>query len=152
MKGYLAGVCALIGFLLVVGCGSDGDNSSTASDPSATISKSDYLKRADAICARTEKEQRRLVRSFEARKPTRQAQIELIEYAGIPPLKEQARGISELPAPRDDAAQAQAYVAAFSDAVKKYEEDPGAALEGLSPFAEAEALAVKFGFKVCGGP
>ncbi|HET7120882.1 MAG TPA: hypothetical protein VFI17_06480 [Solirubrobacterales bacterium] len=151
MKGYLAGACALVVALLAIGCGSSGDSSSKASNTSATISKVEYLKRADAICGRTEKEQLKLVASFPQGKPTQKAQVELIEHAGIPPLQEQAKQLGDLPAPREDAAQAEAYVVAFTKGLKKAEEDPGAMLKAPSPFAEAEALAAKVGFKVCKG-
>ena len=151
MKRYLVGAFAVIWVLLGLGCGSGGSDSSNASNASATVSKAEYVKQADAICGRTEKKQLQLVAKFPKQKPTKQAQVELVEFAGIPPLSEQAKELSDLPAPREDAADAKAYVAAFSVGVEKAEGDPSTMLKAPSPFAEAEALALKFGFKVCKG-
>lgn len=148
MNRYLAGVLALITAMMIAGCGSGGESSS---DAGAMISKAEYVKQADAICGQTEKQQLQLIGGFGKTKPTRQGRIELIEYAGIPPLEQQEKGLIELPAPREEAAAAKAYLAAYSAGVKQSKEDPEALLEGPSPFAKAETLAKKFGFKVCGG-
>lgn len=149
MKRFVAGVWIAVVVLVIVGCGGTASNSS---DTSATISRADYVKQADAICGRTEKKQLKLLRIFATQKSTQKARVELVEHAGIPPLQEQAKKLSELPEPSEGAAEAKAYVVAFSDGVNKAEEDPGSLLEAPSPFGEAEALAAKFGFKVCSGP
>ena len=154
MRTYLVGAAIVLAALLVVACGSgDGSSSSvsTASNTSATITKAQYITRADAICGRTEKKQLALVDKFPKQKPTQQARMELVEFAGIPPLKEQAEQLNELPEPSKDAGAAKAYVDAFSNGVKGADEDPSAMLEAPTPFAKAESLAVKFGFKVCSG-
>jgi hypothetical protein len=147
MKRLLAGASGLI-VLLIIGCGSGGDTSSNAR---ATIPRSAYAKQADMICGRTEQRQVQLMAKFGKRKSSHRAQLELIEFAGIPPLREQAKELGELPAPTAGADEAQAFVSAFRAAVTKSEENPGAMLEAPSSFAEAEAAAKKFGFKVCGG-
>lgn len=154
MKTYVVGAAIVLVALLVVGCGSDGGSSSsvsTASNTSVTITKAQYIERADAVCGRTEKKQLALVDEFPKQKPTQQAQVELVEFAGIPPLKEQAEQLNELPEPNKAAGEAKAYVDAFSNGVKGADEDPSAMLEAPTPFAKAESLAVKFGFKVCRG-
>jgi hypothetical protein len=150
VRSFVAGAWASVIVLLIVGCGGGGGSVSNVSTTSAIISKAEYVKRADAICSRTEKEQLKLLGSLPKLKPTQKSQVELVEHAGIPPLQEQAKELTKLPEPSEGAAEAKAYVIAFSNGLEKSEEDPSAMLKS-TPFASAEAIAAKFGFKVCAG-
>lgn len=135
---------------MVVGCGGGNDGTTEAS----SISKAQYIKQADAICTKTEDRQEALVQKFgeKEKKQTANSEAELVSFAGLPPLQQQVEELSELPPPSTGAAEASAYLKALEDAVKAGREDPAALLGGTeNPFAKAEELGQKFGFKVCRG-
>jgi hypothetical protein len=142
---------ALILAIFAIGCGDgDGDGATAA----ASVSKAEYVKQADDICAKTEGRQQKRVGMFgkKERQQTPNAEAELVRFAGVPPLAMEAEELAELPLPTSEAAQAKAFLKAFEVGVEAAEEDPTSLLAADSnPFAKAEAIAVKFGFKVCRG-
>jgi hypothetical protein len=143
-------VAACLLFALVAGCGG-GDDTETAAD--SPISKAQYIKRADAICTKTESRQEALIRKFgeQEKKQTPNSEAELVSFAGLPPVQQQAEEISDLPQPSSGAQEATAYVTALEEGLKAARKNPAALLEGENPFAKAEEVASKFGFKVCRG-
>lgn len=131
------------------GCGS-GDEETTA----ASVSKAAFIKQADAVCSKTEKRQLALVAKFQQRgvKPGPKSELELVAFAGVPPLATEAEELRELPQPSSEAKQAKAFIAAFAAGVKRAEQDASLMLDlEKNPFTEAEQLAGEFGLKVCGG-
>jgi hypothetical protein len=145
----LLGVGTLAFALALPGCGG-GDSETTE-----TISKAQYVKQADAICSKTENRQLKLVGEFNQGKNTPQNQKseeELVLFAGLPPLKQQAEELSELPKPSTGAQEVEKYVSTLQSAIEKSEDDPGLMLlSATSPFANPETLARKIGFKACSG-
>lgn len=152
------GIAFALGALLLIlgagGCGGSGGDSSSVSATVAEISRAAYLKRADAICAKTEKRQLKAVADFNHQgSATHQGQIELVEEAAVPPWRRQIKELEQLPPPAEGAAEADAFIASFKAAVDRGEADPASVFEeGNQVFAQSMALAAKFGFKVCGGP
>ncbi len=146
---WSAVVAACLLLAAAVGCGG-GDDETAAASP---ISKAQYIKRADAICTETENRQEALIRKFgeQEKKQTPNSEAELVSFAGLPPVQQQLEEISELPQPSTGAQEADAYVKALGEGLKAARKNPAALLEGKNPFAEAEEVAAKFGFKVCRG-
>jgi hypothetical protein len=136
--------------LALGGCGGGGNG-----DESKPLSKAQYLRKADAICSRTEKRQQKLVSEFgqqngDPNSPS--GTEELISVAAVPPLRLQAEELSQLPLPTHEAAKAKSYLSAFERGISTTANDPQALVsEEPGPFAKAEELAEGFGFKVCAG-
>ncbi|HEX7280187.1 MAG TPA: hypothetical protein VF255_11270 [Solirubrobacterales bacterium] len=132
------------------GCGGGDDDEQPAS-----LTKAEYVKRADEICAATEKEQRKLLRQFQQENQGAgsgpQVMEEMIRTAALPPLEQQAEELAELPPPNKEAAKAEAYVAAVEKASEDVRKEPGTLLATPNAFDKAEDLAREFGFKTCRG-
>lgn len=141
---------ALVLSFVFAGCGGGDDE-----DQPSSISKAQYVKRADDICAATEKQQRKLLTNFQQEnknaKGGPQLTEEMITSAAIPPLEDQAKELAELPSPSKDAAKAEAYVEAVEKAIKDIKKEPGTLLAQPGAFDKAEEIAPDFGFKVCRG-
>lgn len=149
-RGIGAAVCALA--LALAGCGDDGD--------SETLTKAQFVKRADAICQKAEDKQVAGVEKFQSENSGSQAprgraaEEQLVVAVGIPPLSAEADELKELPLPETGVEQAEAVVDAIGKAVKAIEEEPTRLLGagGKNYFEEAEELARKYGLEVCGSP
>lgn len=140
----------LASLLLLAGCGSGGTSSETA----AALTKAQYVKQADAICAKVEKRQLKLVGAFQKLhlKQSPSSELKLVRFAGIPPLDTQAEELAALSPPTTEAKEASAFIKAFEAGVAEAEKNPGLLLKiNQDPFAKARALASSYGFKVCRG-
>lgn len=137
----LAG-CAL--FLLACGSGQDA--------PEA-LSKPQFMKQADAICAEGVEEKERVL----------QAGYERLQKSGnsnslkgaeemvaelVPPMREVVSQLRELPPPHGDQVPVERVVKQFEAGLKKAEEDPRAAVEH-DPFFPAYKSAEAYGLKAC---
>jgi hypothetical protein len=141
-------------FLLVLafaGCGGGGDDE----EQPASLTKAEYVKQADEICAATEKQQRKLLTQFQKENKGAgsgpRVMEEMIKTAALPPLEDQAKELAELPPPDKEAAKAEAYVAASEKALEDVSKDPATLLASPGAYTKAEELALEFGFKTCRG-
>jgi hypothetical protein len=142
---------AVIAALAVAGCGGSDDDGTTAP---ASLTKAQYVKQADAVCAKTEGRQQLLVKKFSEKglKQSAATEVKLVVFAGIPPLVTQAEELAAIPLPSSGADEAQAFVKAFEAGVKEAEAKPAALLNlETNPFTKAESLARKYGLQVCRG-
>lgn len=142
-------VCTLLvgSALFVAGCGGDGG------EEQVTITKAQLIKRADRICGQTEDRQQALVGKFAERRATRDraGEEELIRFAGLPPLRAEAKELREL-SDQADVPQFDAYLESFEAAIEASQAEPQLLLvPGKSPFDQTERLAAQLGLKVCGG-
>jgi hypothetical protein len=139
---------ALCAVLAGCGGGSDGDEEQSA------LTKAEYVKQADEICAAAEKRQRKLATKFAGEKKGvngPRGTEELISFAAIPPLEQAAKELKGLPPSKQEAAKAKAYLAAFEKGIEVASKEPGTILVEPGAFTKAEAIAKEFGFKSCGG-
>jgi hypothetical protein len=160
----LAGVLATA--IVAAGCGSSGSDSSSNSDSSsgdtsattAALSKAEFIKQGDAICAKGSKSIETEANEFaeennvNTKKPTKAQKEEVIVDVVAPALRKQGEEIAELGAPSGDEAEAEAIVAAVEGAADELEETPSLLFGGNNPLSKASKLAASFGFKVCGEP
>jgi hypothetical protein len=148
----LLGAFALGVLVLLAGCGS-GD--STAAQQDETISFAQYIQRADAICTKTDKVQKKLatkVGEEGANLQSKEGLEVLVVKAALPPLDDEARELAELQLPAREAKKAERYLAAVHKGIKFTEEEPLALPNAEpGPFNEAEEIARSVGFKVCRG-
>lgn len=136
---------------LMGGCGGGSDSGSST----ASLSKAQYIKQGDAICAKAEKKKNTdLEAAFEegskGNKPlSKAAEQELVTTVALPPIATMTEELAALGEPDTEGEEAAAVVAAFEDGVQTIEDDPAAVLKGSDPFAEADKLAAQLGFKAC---
>jgi len=140
--------------LVLAGCG--GGSSSTESTSSLT--KAEFVKKGNAICAKGEKEVEAGVEgfikenNFSEKKPPTGAQMEaLAEEVLLPTVRKQLDEIRALGIPSGEEQEVEAIFVAVEEGIEKTEEDPSAFAEGGSgPFVKANKLAREYGLTVCG--
>jgi len=152
-RSFLAVAAALVVLAAIVaGCGSDD------SDTTASLTKTEFIKQADAIC---KKEEAKIGGEFKAfakendipldKEPNNEQSEELVEEILIPNVQNQADGIRELGTPSGDEDKVEAILDALDEGIEEAEEDPGALFASESdPFAKANKLASGYGLEVCG--
>ncbi len=143
LLAVLIGVAALAS--VFAGCGDEGEEG---------LTKAEYITRGDAICVKAEKKKAVALKTEYAKlskikSPTEAVVGKLLTQAALPPIRTMAAELSELQAPSGDEDQASAIVSGFEKAINEVETDPGGALSGANPFADADKLAASYGFKVC---
>jgi len=139
---------ALVVGLMITGCGG-------GSDSTASLTKAQFVKQADAICRKVDKSQTagldKLTKEFsDPTKITKAVQKTWILEQGLPSVQQEAEEIAALGAPSGDEEQVAAIVKGIEEAVKKAEKDPLKSLE--SSFTGANNLAAKYGLKDCSEP
>ncbi len=141
-------VVGLMAFLVLVAAGCGGGGSTTTT--SASLSKAQFIKQADAICEQADKAQivalttaTKGMSSQQLKSPAVQAEV---GEKGLQPLLVEAEEIAELGAPQGDEAKIAAIVEGIEKAVEKSEGNP-TVIE--VSFAPVNKLAALYGFKAC---
>jgi hypothetical protein len=151
----LAGVMAIA--IVAAGCGSSSDDSAST-DTTVVLTKTEFIKQGDAICAKGSKQIEDEADEFakdnnvDTNNPSQKDQEEVIETVVAPALQTQADELSELGAPSGEEDTTAAIVDALEAGAGELEENPASLLEskGPGPLDKANELANKFGFKECG--
>ena len=139
--------------MIAAGCGGGGDSTTDSS----SLTKAEFLKQGNAVCAKGNKEIEEGFQEFEKEndlqngQPTKAQLTEAIETIVLPAVRDQVDGIEELGAPSGEEAKVEAVTDAASEAVEEGEEDPASLTsEKADPFAEANELANEYGLVKCG--
>lgn len=141
--------------MIVAACGGGSDSTETAS----SISKAEFVKKGNAICAKGEKEVEDGVEKFaeknnlSERNPASSKQVEeLAEKILVPAVRKQLNELRALGIPSGDEEEVEAIFAAVEEALKETEEDPSVFGQegGVGPFAKANKLSREYGLTVCG--
>ena len=156
MRSFIGAVAVLVGIALIaVGCGGSGDD--TGNTP--TLTKAEFIARADRICARTDQEQREALRDFFKERPNAAVNQALNEKVvlevGLPAIQAETEELDALPMPEGDEEDIQAIIDGLEEAIEKGEDDPGSLVtlkSGAGPFTAVGKLAGEYGFKVCSLP
>lgn len=136
--------------IVAAGCG--GSNATSES-----VTKTAFIRDADRICGKAENRQLARLAAL-GKDPSvqgaslRAEQEEAVRRAGLPPLNVEAEELASLELPSGSAKQVEAIFTAFDRTIERVEAEPQRLLRGRTPFAKVEAMARKYGFKVCGGP
>lgn len=139
---------ALVAALVVAGCGSS--DSSTAS-----ISKAEFIKKADAVCKKGEEEVQKDFGTFaktheNIKKPTEADYAELVDAVLVENVEKEVDDFRALGAPEGDEGKIEAMLQAREESVKKAKDDPKAVVTGNEGiFGEAGKLAKAYGLKDC---
>jgi hypothetical protein len=139
--------------MIAAGCGGGGDSTTDSS----SLTKAEFLKQGNAICAKGNKEIQDGFEEFEEenglqkKQPTEEQLTEAIETIVLPSVSGQVEGIEALGAPSGDEAKVEAITDAVTEAVEEGEEDPASLTsEKADPFAEANELSNEYGLVKCG--
>lgn len=129
--------------LIVAGCGGGGDDSSTSS-----LSKSEWIAKADAICQQGNQEIEQAARQqFGNQKPTAADVQQFATQTALPNTQSQIDKIKALGASSGDEDQVNKFLGAVQADIDKAK---AAGDMENSTFADANALARQYGLKVCG--
>lgn len=153
----LAGVLAVA--LILVGCGGGGsDATSGGGDSTASLSKAEFIKEADAICSKGGEQAQSEFAAFgkknkipEGKEPTTAQWEEIGTQILVPALRQQVDEIRQLELPAGDEAQIEAFLEGVDGAVEEVEEKPEIAKEPSKTLTDAHQTINGYGFKVCGG-
>jgi hypothetical protein len=151
----LFGVLAIA--VIAAGCGSSSSEESTSS-----LTKAEFIKRGDAICAKANKENEAEFEEFakehnlsKNKEPSEAVQEEVATTVLLPSVSKQLEDIRALGAPSGEEEQVDEILETVEGEVEEGEEEPSSLLgaeeeEEVSPFAEGNKMAREYGFKVCG--
>jgi predicted Zn-dependent peptidase len=129
--------------LALAGC---GEGEPKAAEPSA-LTKADYIKKADAICADSEARLDELGADISENTSMEEIQT-FLEKKAIPEVTAMVAKIRELEPPKADEEQVDAMLDAIEAEIAKVEKDP-MALMGDNAFAAANKLAAGYGLTTC---
>jgi hypothetical protein len=142
-------VIAILSTLILVGALTGALGCGSSDSTTASLTKKQFLKKAEEICETGEREQLELASKYLKQHPGAEEE-EMIVPAGLPPLQKQTEKIKALPAPEGDEARIEAIVKAFEKALEDAEAKPQDVLSSESnPFKQANGLAEKYGFTNC---
>ena len=141
--------------IFIAGCGGGGGDSPQADDGS--LSKAEFVKKADAVCASGEKEVGSKSTAFLKKNGLKEVSEsspaqgeELIETVAIPALQRQVDEIRALGLPSSGAGEAEAFLNSADEAIETAEENPEKMFkEPLEVLAKTDEIGKKIGFKVC---
>lgn len=141
--GSIVGIAAVAFALAVSGCGGGG---------SSSLSKAEYVKKAEEICTRSESERQEVISAASQKltgKKVTSAQQEQVVLEVVPTFEKLSSEIKELGAPEGKEKQAEAWVEAMEETAENVKADPGTAITGNAPFRKANELAEELGAKRC---
>lgn len=153
-KGLIAtllGVAAIV--VIVAGCGSSSSDTTAAS-----LTKSEFIAKANAICKKGNAEVESEFQAYakknglkENAEPSTAQGVELAETILTPNIKGQSEELRALGAPSGDEEEITAMLDSLDQGVEEAEADPEALFAGKSePFKDASQKAQKYGLTACG--
>jgi hypothetical protein len=151
-------VVAAVAAIAIAGCGGGSSSSTTGASGAsgaqgAALSKSEFLAKGNAICAKGNREINAAGKKIftQSQPPSQAAEEKFVTGTVIPNVQSQINGIKSLPAPSGDESQVQAVVGAAQSALDKVKQDPSLITQrGSDPFAQANKLANAYGLTKCG--
>jgi hypothetical protein len=135
-----AAILGIVGFAIVAsGCGS-GD-----SEP---LTKADFAKQANAICAKAEEERNKGSKELADKEVASPEEAEVASEALLGPVSTMTEELGELGPPKGDEKQVEAIISAFEAGLAKLEAEPTSERSAFA-FAKANELALDFGLTSC---
>jgi hypothetical protein len=143
-------ICVLAAGLIAAGCGS-----SDKSGEKSSITKAEFVKKGNAICAQGNKEieaqGQKIFGKDPSKRPSKAKLEEFSKTVLIPNVEDQVNKIRALGAPKGDEAKVKAILDAADQGIQTGKQDPlSLTNEQADPFAEANKLARGYGLTVCG--
>ena len=136
---YLSVALALALAAAVAGCGESSDN---------TLSKTEFIKKADAICAKDNKRLQAAGAKI-GQKPTSAQMTQFVRSDLVPTLSNQIEKLRALKAPKKDQDHLNKLFDEVDQGLAKVKSEPSLLTQG-NPFSRPNAGARAYGLKVCG--
>ena len=136
---YIAAICLFALAVAAAGCGGGSDN---------TLSKSEFIKKADAICAKDNKRLQAAGSKF-GQKPSAAQMSQFVRSDLVPTLSKQINELRALKAPNKDQDHLNKLFDEVDQGLGRVKANPTLIMKG-NPFAHANAGAKAYGLKVCG--
>ena len=155
-RGPIALIAVVIAAaMLVAGCGGSDDSSSSAS-----ISKEEFITKADAICKESSKRMEKQLFLFlrknrtegSLRKPSVAQNEKFITTVLIPNLQREIKELKELGVPDGDEEKVDAMITALEEGLETAEDETATVAAGTSDmvFGIASRIAGEYGLETCG--
>lgn len=145
------GAGALVAAVLLAGCGGDEDSAG------ASISKEEFIAKADAICKRSNKRMEAAFGKFlkdnpGLTKPDDPKFQPLVTDVMVPSLKQEIQELRELGVPDGDEEKVDAMISALEEGLETAENNPQVVTGSSSDtiFGIASRIAGEYGLKTCG--
>ncbi|HSC55657.1 MAG TPA: hypothetical protein VLC51_00550 [Nitrospira sp.] len=128
------------------GCGGSG---SEASGSEASLSKKEFVKKAKAICLKSESEQFKAAFAYIESHPGTEEEDAVVP-AALPPIEKELKKLREMGAPEEMQSRLDSFYKALEQGIADTKKDPGSALvvKG-NPFNRANKLAEAAGLENC---
>lgn len=154
-RGFFLAAATLAALLLAIGCGSSSDPEVTVQ--TGSLSKAEFIEKADAICAAARSEFETKYASFfkahEAdfkKKQSATATLdEAIQSTIAPNLTKEIEQISELGAPSAYAPKVASFLNTLQSQLQEVEDEPTKVSATPYPFKKTEDVASKAGLNGC---
>lgn len=136
---------ALVVALFMLGCGGD----------SASISKAEFIKQAEVVCERHEKELRKDLAAFlkqheNVKSPTEKDVAELVDVVFSGNIEAEVKELRAIEVPSGDEKQVKALLDAREESLKNAEANPlGLNRNAKLMFAKSSKLAKEYGLEAC---
>lgn len=150
-RGPIALIAVVAAVALVVGC---GDNSSSSA---GSISKEEFIVKADAVCKRTNARMEKAFGEFlkankDIKKPNDPALVGLVGDVMVPNIKREIEELRALGIPDGDEEKVEAIVAALEEGQETAENNPKVVTSASSDtvFGIASRIAGEYGLETCG--
>jgi len=150
------GVGAMLAALLLAGCGGGDDSSGS----SGSISKEEFIVKADAICKKSNKQMEAEIFKYlrknrvkgSLRKPSVEDNEKFIEAVLIPNLEREIKELKALGVPSGDEEKVGAMISALEEGLETATNEPETVAAGSSDiiFGIASRLAGEYGLETCG--
>lgn len=146
MKKLLIAVAACSA-LALTGCGSS--DGAKAESEAGALSKSEYIKKAGAICTGAEKRLDAVGETFkDPANPTLEELTTALEEHAVPEFEKVAADLRKLEPPAADAKEVDAFLDALDAAVAKIKAEPMSLVDEAT-FADANKKAEAYGLDAC---
>jgi hypothetical protein len=140
----IAGAATLIAGLGAAGCGSSS-SSKSSSTPAATLTKADFVAKANAICGQGDQKLQTAAKAFGNKQPSA-AQLAAVE---IPNIQAEIAGIRALGAPAGDKAKVSKMIAIAEADLNKAKRNPALLTAKTSVFTNFAKVAHPYGLTAC---
>jgi hypothetical protein len=147
LHGGLSLLAILSLALAITACGSSSSSDSTTT----TLSKAEFLKQGNAICAKGNKQINQIAsQTFPKNKKPTPAQVTQFTAQTVPVIQQQIDGVKALGAPAGDSATVDQITSDAQASLDKVKKNPQAFLQG-DPFKKANQESTAYGLTACGG-
>ena len=142
--------------LFAAGCGGGSDNSTSTSSSTSSLTKTEWIAKADAICKQGNQEINAAAhQTFQkGQKPNQAEQEKFATDSVVPSIQNQVDSIKALGAPAGQETQVNTILDSAQKSLDQAKSNPALLTDqggkGQDPFAETNQLAKQYGLKVCG--